>query len=309
MDYRWPRAAILILIAATGPAFPVRESAWTVANKRIEALRTRPAECLTPPQGSGATAQVMIGRAAFNTPNLLGGQAARAGLSCASCHVNGRGNPNFVFPGLSEAPGTADVTASIMSTMRGDGILNPKPIPDLAIGTPKIARAAGSPALRDFIRGLIVEEFDGHEPTAATLDGLAAYVRALSPTACPATPTTPVTLNGELSATIDATEVALRLWKADDEPSSRFLIAAARAALGRIDERYAGQSLVRERKHIEGLDAGLLIIQHKIDAQSQHVDVAIAQWQKKFAKLSTEFAKAQPRSLYAIENLQRISTD
>ncbi|MGF7473737.1 hypothetical protein WFJ45_23635, partial [Salmonella enterica subsp. enterica serovar Minnesota] len=70
-----------------------------------------------------------IGRAAFNSPLLLGGQAARAGLSCASCHRNGRGNPDFHFPGISGAPGTADVTASLLSSHRGDGQFNPKPIP------------------------------------------------------------------------------------------------------------------------------------------------------------------------------------
>src|SRR5687768_90851 len=71
-----------------------------------------------------------------------------------------RGNPDFLFPGLSGAVGTADVTSSIMSSHRGDGTINPKPIPDLA-GPPAeriVSRAAESRALESFIRGLIVEE-------------------------------------------------------------------------------------------------------------------------------------------------------
>ena len=73
-----------------------------------------------------------------------------------------------------------------MSSHRGDGIFNPKPIPDLA-GDPaklKISRDPRKTDLRTFIHGLITQEFDGPEPPPAVLDGLAAYVRSLSPDAC-----------------------------------------------------------------------------------------------------------------------------
>jgi hypothetical protein len=304
MDHRWPRAAILILIAATGPTLPLREAQWTAADKRVEAMTTRPVECLTLPQGSAALSQVTIGRAAFRTPTLLGGQAARAGLSCASCHVNGRGNPNFVFPGLSGAAGTADVTSSIMSKKRGDGLLNPKPIPDLVSDIAKVSRDPASPVLRAFIRGLVVEEFDGPEPSAATLDGLAAYVRALSPAACSTTDVVPVTLQTELNLVADATEAAVKVWAGEDEKTARFLIASARAALGRIDERYAGADLVKERKSIERLDTGLSAIQASIDDGSNRVDRQITAWQSKFAREAVRLKASEPRSLFA---RQRVS--
>jgi hypothetical protein len=303
MDHRWPRAAVLILIAATGPALPLREAEWTVADKRAEALTRRPVECVTQPQGSAALTKTVIGRAAFHTPTLLGGQAARVGMSCASCHVNGRGNPHFVFPGLSGAPGTADVTSSIMSKKRGDGMLNPKPIPDLVVDPAKVSRDPASPALRDFIRGLVVDEFDGPEPTAATLEGLTAYVRALSPAACKATDVVPVTLQAELSLAMDASEAALNVWTNEDSETARFLIAAARASLGRIHERYAGADLTRERKAIERLDKSLGAIQSSIDRGSNSVDRKISAWQMMLARESVGLKSSVARSLFAAQRV------
>ena len=49
-------------------------------------------------------------------------------------------------------------------------------------------QAPADDALKPFIRGLVVEEFDGPEPTPAVMAGLVAYVRALDPAACPAAP-------------------------------------------------------------------------------------------------------------------------
>ena len=150
----------------------------------LATLTRQPPECILWPREPAARQSVAIGRAAFRAPLLLGGQAARAGLSCASCHRNGRGNPHFSFPGLSGAAGTADITSSLMSRMRGDAVFNPKPIPDLAVGPHRISRDPRSDALEDFIRGLVVEEFDGLQPPRAVLKGLGDYVRAMSPSHC-----------------------------------------------------------------------------------------------------------------------------
>ena len=85
---------------------------------------------------------------------------------------------------MSGAPGTADVTASIMSEQRGDGIFNPKPIPDLG-GDPAKLKVKGDArrAARLHPRPDL-EEFDGPEPQPAALDSIVAYVRALGPSAC-----------------------------------------------------------------------------------------------------------------------------
>jgi hypothetical protein len=296
---------LVLAVGAASPEIPIKEARWTAPDKRADALSTRPKECLTLPAGGAALTQMMVGRAAFNTPNLLGGQAARAGLSCASCHVNGRGNPHFIFPGLSGLPGTADVTSSIMSKTRGDGVINPKQIPDLAMDAPKIARDADRPALRDFIRGLVAEEFDGAEPPAAVLEGLAAYVRALSPDACGDDKAIALTLRTALSEVIDPTEVALRLWKAGDSESARLMIAASRAALGRIHERFEAPELGRERKHIEALDTELRTIQLALDRKSNRIDRSINKWQRQFAGRAPGLLSAESRSLFAADQIRR----
>ena len=97
-------------------------------------------------------------------------------MSCATCHPSGRGNPAFLLPELSDKPGTADVTSSLMSSHRGNGVFDPKPIPDLTVPG-KVSRDPASPALATFVHGLITEEFDGNEPPPVAFEGLLAYLR------------------------------------------------------------------------------------------------------------------------------------
>jgi hypothetical protein len=228
--------ALLLGGAADSLKLPVREARWLAPGTLHRGLSREPAECFAPPADPARRRRAEIGRIAFRTPLLLGGQAARAGLSCASCHRNGRGNPDFVFPGLSAGPGTADVTASLMSSHRGDGRFNPKPIPDL--GGPRAAlKVSQDPAggrLEAFIRGLVVEEFDGPEPSAAVLEGLAAYVRALRPEAC---------RGGErritLASHLALAQRAVELAGTEEGETRRLLLAAARSQLGAVDERFA----------------------------------------------------------------------
>ena len=257
MDRRRARAGALILAAgaAAGAAaplgFPLREARWTAPSALPRSLSHEPPECLRPPSSPAEARAVAIGRTAFRTPLLLGGQAARAGMSCATCHRNGRGNPDFVFPGLSGAPGTADVTASLMSSHRGDGIFNPKPIPDLA-GPPdrlKISRTAPG-ALETFIHGLVTEEFDGPEPSPEVLAAVAAYVRALRPGSCHGGDR-PIRLADRL-AEVDS---AVALARTSDGDARLLLLAAARSTLGAIDERFSG--LGADRAVLRAADAEL----------------------------------------------------
>jgi len=230
-------AALPLLAAADSPGVPIREARWLTAASLERALSTEPAECLVEPPRPEARRAVAIGRIAFRAPLLLGGQAARAGMSCATCHRNGRGNPDFLFPGLSGPPGTADVTSSLMSSHRGDHVANPVPIPDL--GGPaarlKVSRDPASGALERFIHGLVAEEFDGPEPPPEVLAGLAAYVRALKPEGC-GRGDRPITLASRL-ADVDA---AVDLARESRGETRRLLLAAARSTLGAIDERFPG---------------------------------------------------------------------
>jgi hypothetical protein len=243
-------------VAAAPPpaAPPLRAMRWLAPGVAAsQALTRRPTECLAEPQDADEAYLVELGRAAFRTPLLLGGQAARAGVRCETCHSGGRRNPDFDFPGLTGAPGTADVTTSVLSSHRGDGIFNPKPIPDLAgpKAALKIDQDPRSGALEAFVRGIITEEFDGNEPPPAVLKGLAAYVRHLSPQACPAAPTEAVTVEGALADVRRAVRVATAALVRRDAAAAALMIESARSQLGDIDERYAGPQLAAERTLLE----------------------------------------------------------
>jgi len=269
-----------IALAGAATQSPLRAARWLPADRQAHALAYEPTECLAPVADPQLARQIAIGRAAFRTPLLLGGQAARAGLSCNGCHRSGRGNPDFQFPGLSGAPGTADVTSSLMSSHRGDRIDNPRPIPDLSGPREKlkISRDPADRKLETFIHGLIVEEFDGPEPTAMTLDGLAQYVRALSPRGCPSTNEQRIRLAGYLSDARAAMQAAQFALDAHDRATARLMLASARTALGMIDERYAAPALARDRQLLRDADLELAAIQDAVDAGKADATLRIAAW-------------------------------
>jgi hypothetical protein len=208
-------------------------------------------------------------------------------MSCASCHRNGRGNPDFLFPGLSGAPGTADVTSSLMSAHRGDGRANPVPIRDL--GGPrallKISRDPGDGALERFIRGLVVEEFDGPVPTTEVLAGLAAYVRALRPEGCRASER-PIRLVDRLGDV----EEAVRLAAQSQGETRRFLAAAARSDLGAIDERFALPGMERDRALLRAADEELRAIR---------AGAGFERWAQRWPQVRRRLLHDEPRSLFA----------
>ena len=255
---------------------------------------SRPAECARVPAEPAARESFEIGRAAFRAPLLIGGQAARAELACESCHSNGRRNAAFHFPGLSGEPGTADVTSSIMSSHRGNGIFDPRPIPDLAVPV-KVLRDLAGGELEGFIRGLIVEEFDGPEPPPRILRGIADYVRAIG--LCDA-PREPVTVSGLLDDGRRATVAAGTAWSRGDAPAARLLISAARSALGRIDERYAVAGLEDDRSLLRRADLGLLAAEQAVDRRARDVPTRLATWRAELPNWSRSLIRDEPRSLF-----------
>jgi hypothetical protein len=303
MDRRRAFAAFcgLILLGAAGRSILPPEANWIAAERRQAALLAEPVECVSMPAGPDARRSVLAGRVAFRTPVLLGGQAARVGLSCASCHRNGRGNADFSFGGLSGAPGTADVTSSLMSRVRGDGNFNPVRIPDLAFDPPKKDRDPAKPVLRAFIRGLIVDEFDGREPPPAVLDGLTAYVRALGPRQCVAGATVPLDANRELADAASAVDAALTFAASGDSPTARLMLSGARAALGRVDSRYVG--LPREQKRLARLDDGLRDLQLALD-HDRNIAPDLKKWRTQLKSEERYLVAAMPRSLYNAPRLE-----
>ena len=243
----------LVLGAARAEIFapPLRAIRWLAPGADAASILTRrPLECLKVPADPEAAYLVEVGRAAFRDPLLLGGQAARAGVACETCHRNGRTNPDFDFPGVSGAPGTADVTSFVFSSHRGDHTFDPKPIPDL--GGPKaslkVSQAPDSPALKIFIRGLVTEEFDGAPPPEAVLEALAAYVRTLSPAACAGSGLEPQTASDAIADVRRAVTAAQGALSRHDPATATVMIQAARASLGNLAERYDGPTLAPERR-------------------------------------------------------------
>jgi len=294
-----------IALAGIATQSPLRAARWLPADRQAHALAYEPSECLLPSPDPAMTRRIAIGRAAFRTPLLLGGQAARAGLSCNGCHRNGRNNPDFQFPGLSGVPGTADVTSSLMSSDRGDGIDNPKVIPDLSGPTQnlKVSRDPAGRKLETFIHGLVVEEFDGPEPGAMTLDGLAQYVRALSPRGCPTASEQPIRLTEYLSdarAAAQATQYAL---DGHDRLTARLMLASARSALGMIDERYAAPALARDRQLLRDADLELAAIQDAVDAGNPDASLRIAAWLARSPRWVEPLEHDEPLSLFSVEQL------
>lgn len=268
-------------------------------------LTRRPTECLRPARTSDEAQAVEIGRAAFRSPLLLGGQAARAGVSCETCHRNGRTNRDFHFPGLSGAPGTADVTSFVFSTHRGDHLDDPRPIPDLSGSKTalKIDQSTASPALALFIHGLITEEFDGPEPAPAVLRGLVAYVRALDPKACPARTWEPVTARVGLSDTRRAAAAAMRALEGGDTPTALTMIQAARASLGDMAERFAGPALAPERERLEHATLELASIARSLGQPAAPSRTQLADWSAHLPSLEASVVR-DDRSLYRPERLR-----
>lgn len=251
---------LLILLGAAAPTgdIPLREARWIAPGRDAVAMLTRePSECLRRTKDPVAAMSIEIGRAAFRNPLLLGGQAARVGLSCNSCHRSGHGNPDFVFPGVSGEPGTADVTSSLMSSQRGDGINNPKPIPDLSGPRERLKVHDG---IDRFVHGLIVEEFDGIAPPPRVVAGLVSYVGALSASACPSDGSVPVTLMARLEDVRRAVRAADAALSVGDGATAKIMLSSARYMLGVIDERFSDPALGDHREVLQRASAAIAAI-------------------------------------------------
>ncbi len=121
---------------------------------------------------------VDLGDLAFNSPDVLGGAARRAGMSCGTCHVNGAGNPRLYVPGMSSRPGNFDTTGPLFNPKAHNGMLDPVRIPSLR-GARFLAPYGNDgriASLRDFVHNVVVNEFSGPEPSPAILDALVAYI-------------------------------------------------------------------------------------------------------------------------------------
>jgi len=281
--------------ASGGRLHSIDDAAWIAADADIVAFLTRsPGECLRKPEEDDRYL-VEIGRAAFRTPMLLGGVAARGGLSCNSCHRDGRSNPDFFMTDLSGAPGTADVTSSLFSKSRDDGVLNPVPIPDLVgAGTKTSFGSHGAKTLDEFISGAIVEEFDGAAPPASIVAGLVAYVGHLDAAACPTKPgkTTVKSAMSDVSRALRAADAAI----ARGDPAADLMLVAAQSGLGRVHQRF--DSLAEERQAIEDLSRDIGALRALAGDAPQAARPGVRKAIDEVKELRRRLHAARERSLY-----------
>lgn len=291
---------------------PIRAMSWAPRGADpVRAFGTAPTECLPAIVDEALALRVEIGRAAFRTPVLLGGQAARAHIACETCHRAGRDNPDFQFPGVSGPPGTADVTSSLFSTHRGNRTDDPRPIPDLSGPRDrlKIDQAPGPRKLEAFIHGLITEEFDGPEPSPAVLDGLATYVRALSPAACPGSARRTVTVALLMDDARRALSAAQASARQGDRATAVTMVAGARARLGLIDERFAAPALTADRQALRAADARLAALQQALREGRPDAGKTLAAWLTRSRALEARLTRQAPASLFDPARLARAAAN
>ena len=180
----WALVAIAAFIAALGgatadAAFRAESSVLPVGTELDNEALDQPREVFhSEAIGGRKSYLVKLGDAAFNAPTLLGGAARQVGMSCNTCHINGTFNPRLFAPGMSLRPGTFDTTGAVFNPLADNGIND-------AVTTPSLRGArflqpyghnGRIASLRDFVRGVIVNEFSGPDPSPAVLDALVAYI-------------------------------------------------------------------------------------------------------------------------------------
>jgi len=241
----------VVSAALASTSLSLREAAWLSERGLAEALLSEPAfDRVALLEGAAQTSlaeqyqsadalrrDLLAGEMVFRAPLLLGGQAAKAGLTCHSCHVNGRGNPAFQFPAISGADGTADTTHNFFSETLGNDTFDPVAIPDLTVGG-KIDHDPASRDLERFIATIVIGEFSGQSVSEETLRPLTTFVRALR-LAPPdnASLRTPRTLASDLqTARIALSEAEHRIALGETQLAQR-LVSSAQERLRSIHAR------------------------------------------------------------------------
>lgn len=124
------------------------------------------------------TPLVAFGDMTFDSPLIFGEPARSLGLSCNNCHNKSITNPHFQIPGLTKHPGGLDVSSSFFAPHANNGLFDPLDTPDLRgiRFTAPYGRNGRFASLRDFIRNVIVNEFNGPEPDPIVVDAMLAYM-------------------------------------------------------------------------------------------------------------------------------------
>lgn len=228
---------------------------------------------------------------------MLGGQAAKAGLSCQSCHVNGRGNPHFQFAAISDEPGTADTTHSFFSKTLGNQIFDPVPIPDLT-QPGKVDHNPSSRALEEFITTIVVEEFSGSSDMEEVIGPLAAYIRALRASGAAAKPTyRPRDVTRDLANVLQTGQQAQLRMDAGQRRSAALLLSSAQSQLRMMYERMVPGRHDKHRLWLVERSREAGAMRQALDAGQVVAEEAITQWHNGLQS-PPDFAAVKAETLY-----------
>lgn len=124
------------------------------------------------------TPLIAVGDMAFDSAFIFGEPARSLGLTCNTCHNKGVTNPQFFIPGLSARPGGMDVSNSFFEPQANNGHFGHLDTPDVRgiRFTAPYGRNGRTASLREFVRNVIVLEFNGQEPDPMLVDGMVAYM-------------------------------------------------------------------------------------------------------------------------------------
>lgn len=178
-------AGLAGLVGSAGADSFDRRGLWLPRGDALAgALKMRPRRYLDIASlPAAARRRVALGAVLFRTPELLGLEARRIGMSCETCHSGGHVNAGFFLPGLSSRNGTVDLTSKVFHRPADDGRFNPIRIPSLrgVARTAPYGHRGHFATLAAFARHVIVDEFGGVEPSKPVLRALAVYMAALKP--------------------------------------------------------------------------------------------------------------------------------
>jgi hypothetical protein len=164
------------------------------------------------------------------------------------------------LPELTDRAGAADVTSEWASKVRGDGVMNPRAIPDLVgVGARPTHGQHNDPSLEHFVHSVIEEEFQGEPPTPEAFDDLIAYLRALDARGC----------RGEVALRLAdaASDVrrAIAAAQMADAPTASALLLAGQDGMGRLVERLPIAQFANQR-------AALAALAHELGAMRRAND-------------------------------------
>ena len=255
----------------------------------VSVLSQEPNECLPSHETVQDTQSVAFGRLAFRSPYLLGGQAARRGLTCQACHGQGQTNTHFFVTGLSSEPGTADVTSFHFSDELGDEEFNPVPIPSLSDDIEGVDYDPLKDELEKFVTRLITKEFTGPEPSRDIKQALLSYLRALNNKYCN-TPTLSEQALLDYKADIITESFSAILMGDLTQDTLNFMAAALRQDIGRLYERFPYE---------EKLQNSLAAISQNLNAKGGTINLqSIEEGSKKWNTVRNKLSQYYTDSLF-----------